>query len=354
MAKRIRLLIGSGVNVGLIVLLMSAARLFPPLFPLFYTEFSRNVNRTLASVCAVLPFPVWEILLAALLVWQLVSLIRSFAKKTFLDWLCRLPLIVTTLALVFVAIWGLNFFGPGVAEATELEVGQYTQTQLKQALDYYAQQASSYSTKVPRDEAGDLILPDETTLSDLAVGSVNRLAQDNPRFENPAPRVKFLLGSEGFGYMGVTGIYVCLTGESAVSRATHPADIPFTMCHELGHSLCFCAEDEANFFGFLACSASDDVLFRYSGYLSAFRYCYNALYRLDPVGAQGYWSLVSEEVFHDCNAAGEHYRQYDGSVQQAAQSVNDAYLQSFDQEEGVQSYNMVTDLLIAYYLKAWQ
>ena len=248
------------------------------------------------------------------------------------------------------AIWGLNFFGPGAAEATDLEVGQYTQTQLQQALGYYAQQASRYSTQVARDEAGDLVLPEEKTLSEQAVLSFDRLAADYPRFADPAPRVKYLLGSEAFGYMGVTGVYVCLTGESTVSRAAHASAIPFTMCHELGHSLCFCAEDEANFVGFLACSYSDDPLLRYSGYLNAFLYCYNALYRIDPVSARGYWSRVSEEVFHDCNAASEHYRQYDGAVQEAAQSVNDAYLQSFG-EEGVQSYDMVTDHLIAYYLK---
>ena len=352
MGKRVRRLIASGVNVGLIVLLMAAARLFPYLFSLFYTDFSRSANRFLSSVTAIVPLPVWELLLALLLIWQLVSLVRSIAQKHFLDWLCRLPLILTTLALVFVAIWGLNFFGPGVAEAVDLDVGEYTQTELKQALSYYARQASLYSTQVSRDEAGNLILPDDQTLSDRAAASFGPLAQDYPRFADPAPRVKFLLGSEGFGYMGVTGVYMCLTGESTVSRETHASGIPFTMCHELGHSLCFCAEDEANFIGFLACSYSDDPLFRYSGYLNAFQYCYNALYRLDPASARGYWSIVSDEVFHDCNAASEHYRQYDGAVQDAAQTVNDAYLQSFGQEEGVRSYDMVTDHLIAYYLKA--
>ena len=344
------MLISSGINVGLIVALAAAAKLFPQIYPLFYTDVSRKINHALGTVTGSLPFPVWELLLAALIVWQIVSLFGSLFKKEFLDWLCRLPWLVTTLALIFVAIWGLNFFGPGVSEAVDLQVGEYTQTELKQALDYYAGQASAWSGQVKRDENGDVSLPSESALSQIAVGSCRKLGTLYPRFSSPAPAVKFLLGSEGFGYLGVTGIYVCLTGECAVSRATHAPSIPFTMCHELGHSLCYCAEDEANFLGFLICSESDDALFRYSGYLNAFVYCYNALYALDPGAAAAYWNRVSDEVVHDCNAARQHYEQYDGAVQEAAQSVNDAYLRSFDQE-GTQSYDMVTDHLIAYYLK---
>ena len=348
--KRIKHLITAAVQVGLILLLIAGAKLFPQMFPAFYTDSSRKAVRFLGGLSGNLPFPVWQILLLALIGWQLISLVGSLCQKEFLDWLCRLPLILSTLALVFVALWGLNFFGPGVGDAVDLEVGTYTQSELKQALDYYARQASSWSDKVERDEYGDLVLPSEGTLSRSAVECYAQLAQENPRFSGTAPEVKFLLGSEAFGYLGVTGVYVCFTGESSVSRAAHAVSIPFTMCHELGHSLCFCAEDEANFAGFLACSRSQDPLFRYSGYLNAFLYCYNALYKLDAATARSCWNQVSDQVLHDCNAAREHYQQYDGAVQDVAQSVNDAYLRSFDQE-GTQSYDLVTDHLIAYYFE---
>jgi hypothetical protein len=48
--------------------------------------------------------------------------------------------------------------------------------------------------------------------------------------------------------------------------------------------------------------------------------------------------------------ANEHYRQYEGKVQDAATKVNDTYLKAFGQEEGVQSYGKAADLLIAWYL----
>ena len=350
MLRRYRMLISAGINLALIAALVTLARLVPQIFPLFFTQYSRGLMRFLGSVTSILPIPLWQLLLVGLVLWQLISLVRSFVVKRFLDWLFRFLLIVTALVLVFVATWGLNFFGPPIGSWVGLSTdGGYTQSQLEEALYYYAQEASSRSTQVTRDENGDLVLPAWEQLSNAAVSSYGRLGERWDRFRDPAPRVKRLLLSEGFGYLGVTGIFVCFTGEASVSSAAYSTSIPYTMCHELGHSLAFCGEDEANFAAFLACVSSDDPLFRYSGSLAAFRECYHALYQRDPDAARKVWDVCSDELIHDCSDAYEHYQKYEGVVQDAAQSVNDAYLRSFDQE-GTESYDLVTDHLIAYYL----
>ena len=63
------------------------------------------------------------------------------------------------------------------------------------------------------------------------------------------------------------------------------------------------------------------------------------------------WSTLSDGVVTDLRAANEHYAQYEGKVQDAAQKVNDTYLKAFSEESGVQSYGEAADLLIAWYLK---
>ena len=165
--------------------------------------------------------------------------------------------------------------------------------------------------------------------------------------------IKDLSGLKGLkvgGQIGTTGIFVCLTGEAGVSTETYVLSQPFTLCHELGHSLAVARENEANYLGFLACRASRDELFRYAGWYSAFIYCYNALYAESPASARALWDRCSEEVIHDSDVHVEHNRQYEGKIQEAAQAVNDAYLRSFD-EPGVKSYGLVVDYLIAEYLK---
>ena len=96
-------------------------------------------------------------------------------------------------------------------------------------------------------------------------------------------------------------------------------------------------------------SESDD--FRYSGAFGAYIYCHNALSKVDKTAASQIWSTLSDGVIADIRAANEHYAQYEGKVQDAAQKVNDTYLKAFSEESGVQSYGEAADLLIAWYLK---
>ena len=130
---------------------------------------------------------------------------------------------------------------------------------------------------------------------------------------------------------------------------TYAASLPFTMCHELAHRQGYAAEDDANFCAYLACMASDNVEFQYSGAYSAFVYVYNALHSADRDLAAQVWELASPQLRADCAAANAHYAQYEGKVQEVAQEANDAYLKAFDQEDGVQSYGAVADYLIALY-----
>ena len=104
--------------------------------------------------------------------------------------------------------------------------------------------------------------------------------------------------------------------------------------------VCFAAERSRRY--------SDRLI---SGWYSAFVYCYNALYEADQAAATEIWDTMSETLRADCRRANAHYEPYEGTVQDVAQQVNDAYLKAFDEEAGVQSYGKVADLLIAWYLK---
>ena len=149
--------------------------------------------------------------------------------------------------------------------------------------------------------------------------------------------------------MGITGIYVAVTGEASVSKGTYAAAVPHTMCHEAAHRLGIAPEDEANFCAFLACHASEDLSFRYSGFYSAFITCYNALYKVDADAAKAVWDSLDEQVVRDLRRGNEHYDQYEGKVQEVTEKVNDTYLKAYGEEDGVQSYGQA-DLYVSWYL----
>ena len=349
MFKPIRRLIGAGLLAALTAGAVGLAKLLPAFWFTFYTDFSRGAMGLLGAAWGWIPFPVWEPLLLLLIVGLVSGLIWAIRHGQLLGWLTAVLELAVLLAALFMGLWGLNHFAPTIGAQTGLEVEEYTLDQLRDAAAWYADQASCYSVLVERDEAGNVILPEFSALSDGAEAAYERLGALNRRFADPAPRVKPLLFSEGFAYMGTTGVYLCLTGEAAVSTETYPLSLPFTICHELGHSLAVAREDEANYLGFLACRASEDPLFRYSGYYSAFIYCYNALYSENPTKARSLWDRCSDQVLHDSSSHVEHNKQYEGKVQEAAQAVNDAYLKTFD-EAGIKSYGLVVDYLIAEYL----
>ena len=159
-----------------------------------------------------------------------------------------------------------------------------------------------------------------------------------------------LLSSKWFGKTGTTGIFIAFTGESSISSTTFTASVPFTMCHEIGHRMAFARENEANFAAFLACEASEDARFAYSGYYTAFLYCYNALRKVDAAAANEVWSGACDELRADCAAANSHYKKVeDQKVSQVTDKIYNSYLQTVGVESGRQSYGEVVDLLTAWY-----
>lgn len=345
-------LILTAVFAVLTIALVSAAAYVPGFFD-FYTGFSLNVLAFLANLTAPFPFAVWEVLALLLVLLLIYTLVRTFTQKRgFLCWLAGVALLASVLVFGFVALWGLNHYGPSVAERVGLEVTGYTDAQLAETTAYMAAQAGAWADRVARTEAGDM-KTDFTALAQSARQGYEALGEtyDFFRTDDSLPQVKRLLAPDLFSYSGITGIFVPFTGESCVNPDTYAASLPFTMCHEIAHRLSVAAEDEANFAAFLACTAHADAAFQYSGWYSAFIYCYNALYEADRTAATEIWDSMSATLRADCRRANAHYEPYEGVVQDAAQQVNDAYLKAFDEEDGVQSYGKAADLLIAWYLQ---
>ena len=251
----------------------------------------------------------------------------------------------------FVGLWGLNHFGPSVGQTLGLDVREYSKQELIAATAYYAAQANEYAARVDRDADGKTVYPAFSELAAQAPAGYAALAERYEQFTGALDPVKPLASWRLFSQTGTTGIFVCFTAEACVNPDTYTAWIPYTMCHELAHRQAVAAEDDANFCAYLACMASGSDDFCYSGAFGAYVYCHNALSKVDKSAASQIWSTLSDGVVTDLRAANEHYAQYEGKVQDAAQKVNDTYLKAFSEESGVQSYGEAADLLIAWYLE---
>ena len=151
----------------------------------------------------------------------------------------------------------------------------------------------------------------------------------------------------------IAGIFSPFTIEALYNADMPDSQIPFTALHELSHLSGFMREDEANFIAFLACRESNDYDLLYSGYINALSYLLNAYdgddfidlihtipeqVRVEFAYRWSYWNSFLEKP------AG-------AAVAAVSNAVNDAYLKSQGQQDGVKSYGRVVDLLIADYLQ---
>lgn len=334
------------LTVGMVLL----AKYINPFVFLFYPALSRAITGVLASVTSVVPVPLCEILLAALILWLIISLIRDIAKRRFVRWLTGMLLIGSILLNIFVGAWGLNYYAPPMSERLHLPDSGYTAQELAEATAYYLDMANAYAPMVERNADGTMREIDFSALSEQAGSGYEILAETMDEFDGSTVGVKKLISSPLQGKIGMTGAFICFTGESCVSSTTYIASLPFTMCHEIGHRMAFARENEANFAAFLACTANESAVFRYSGYYNAFRYCFNALWNADRDAAQELRKQVSAEVSADIDAAAAHYKELESDTAvEMTDRVYDSYLKSFSVESGVQSYGEVADLLLAWY-----
>ena len=109
-------------------------------------------------------------------------------------------------------------------------------------------------------------------------------------------------------------------------------------------------EQECNFLGVLASVTSGMPDYIYSGWLLGFIHLGNALYETDP---ETYWAIRStlpaavEADLRDNSAYWDQFR--DNVVEKVSDTVYDTALKSYGDANGMKSYSMVVELLVAYY-----
>jgi hypothetical protein len=202
--------------------------------------------------------------------------------------------------------------------------------------------------RLPEDAAG------VARLADGRLGALRRAraaygeaARIGPVLAGASAPAKPVMVSTVLSYLGISGIFSPFTGEANVNMTLPDPDVPFAACHELAHARGFAREDEANYVGYLACTRHPDTDFRYSGLLAASMYAMNELAHVDREGHMRLDARRAPGVRRDLAALEAWAERYRGPAERVSQAVNNAYLKTQGQKEGVRSYGRMVDLLIA-------
>ncbi len=311
---------------------------------------------TAGRLWGIFPFPVSEVILYIMMAAFTVSLVvlavrtvRSHSAEFLASWVSTVVFAAGILAFLYTLCCGINYQRRSFSEEAGIVTYVYSVEELEEICLWLTEEVNSIAGTVERDEDGVMKLSAPEGAG--AVGAMQSLAEQFAELDGYYPTPKEIMVSEILSYQGLTGIYSPFTVEANYNGDMTAYNIPFTACHELSHLRGFMQEEEANFIGFLACTGSERADFRYSGYLSGWVYCMNTLYRSDYESWSVIRPLLDEKAEADLAANNVFWEKYEGTLSEMADKVNDTYLKVNGQTDGVQSYNRMVDLIVAYFYK---
>ena len=318
--------------------------------------FMAPLERALGRLWSIFPFSVAELLAALFLtgcvVWLVRAVVLVFRQKKPLLFLRRLLALASAWLWLWAGLcwlWNAAYYIPTFAQREHITTAPYSVEQLAAVTEHFAQKAAELSPQVPRDSAGRFA----ADLSDcFARGPeiYRNIAREYESLDIRPVKAKPLLCSRLQSILGFTGVYFPFTGEANVNVDAPACLVPSTIGHEMAHQRMVASELEANFVGIAACTSCDDVVFRYSGYLSGLINLCNALYPAAPDA----WRGIVKETFNrelatDWNDNNAYWSALESPAEEVAGNIYDGFLKSNDQELGLRSYGACVDLMVNYY-----
>jgi hypothetical protein len=315
-------------------------------------------SRIQSAIANLVPFSLYEIVIVCLSIfalYRLFRLIQSVFRRNFADEIIRFStqalMIVSIAVFLFQFLWSLNNYRIPIKDQLGLDVRQSSVSELAETYKAIVESANAARSMLDAVQISD---PQQVRkILNSAWEGYPPLAQQYTLFHGNRVRVKGLyLFSWVQTISGYAGVFNFFTGEPNINIQPPIVSLPHSACHEIAHQMGITLEDEANYASFLACKNHPDDLFRYSGYLSALTYTGNALHAQSPETYAELSAMLIDEIRADQQEIREFWDKHQKkAASEIADKVNESYLKSNNQPDGMHSYGKFVDLLIADFLQ---
>ena len=323
----------------------------------FVGHVSTPVRRFIGRLCYRVDFSVAEVLcvllvlaVIAYVIWSIAAVVRARGRRGRRAYTAALGAAcgALTLGAVFCWFWGADYYTDSFQERSGIYAQPVAAEDLLRVTVYFAQQTALTADTVARDANGVFAVSREDILAD-SPHAYDALEEQFPFLAFDDLGVKPIRLSRVMSMLDFTGVYCPYTGESNVNVDSPACMLPATAAHEMAHQRGYASEQECNFLGILASVTSGNDAYAYSGWLMGYIYLGNALYRISP---DTYWAIrkaLPETVEADLTDDTAYWNQFrDTAVQKTSNKVYDGMLKAYGQEQGIQSYGTVVDMLVAY------
>ncbi|MBR1430822.1 DUF3810 domain-containing protein [Ruminococcus sp.] len=353
------------IIIAAMVVLNVIARLSRP-FADFYAEKIFPVISTAVSfVTGLLPFSLGEMLTVAAValfilgipLFLILLIFRKGKRRATAAFACTLALwilcyITTTETMNCFIMYQCT----PLSEKYFPDAPDHTDEEITELYGMLIEKCNELAVQVHRDEDGCFDITCD--FKEEAKKAMKKAGEKYPQLRGFYPDPKPIQFSYFMSQSHLTGIYLPYTIEANYNDDMVRANLPATVCHELSHLKGFIQEDEANFLAFVAATGSDNVEFRYAGYLDALEYVHNAVWENEVEDAMALSGTISEEVLRDWfRFMPENYWEDNAAkevistekVSEASTAAIDTNIKMNGRDDGIRAYDMVVELLLDYY-----
>ena len=339
------------------VLIKVFAGLFSPFADFFNRYVASFIRAAFAYITSVLPFSLAEaVIITALplsVIYLLYCAVSASKKGTLPRHMFSLIGVICLLIGLFTVTFSVAYDCTPMEEKAQLDTEALSANDIYDACIIMVDEMDELEQYLVRNEKGSVIMPYSfSEMARVLNRSYSKLCYEydfiSPLYVAP----KRIALSKPLTYTGLAGIYTFFTGEANVNVNFPDYAVTFSSAHEMAHQRGIAPEDEANFIAFLVCYTSDDPYMKYCALAEGANYLSNTLYEADIELFYKAAAYFSTETLGEYVAYSNGYAPYaDSSAGEITDIVNDAYLKSQGEKEGVKSYSLVTTLATAYILK---
>ena len=313
-------------------------------------------KRAAAWLCSLTEISVAELIylvLVALAIFYAANVIRALFTRdhpgrTLYRFVLTAACVALTIYAGFCLLWGVNYHTDSFQDRSGIVARQGTAAELQQLTERFAAELTAAADDVPRDEHG-VFSVDRRDVLRRAPAVMESAFDTFPTLRYGDVTPKAFVNSRAMTAMDFTGFYFPFTGEANINMDCPAAFLPSTAIHEMAHQRQIASEQECNFVAIAVSSMSDDPLYRYSGLLMGYVHLSNALYRANPTAWETIRAQLPAGVQADLRANNEYWAANHTRFTDATQKVYDSFIKTNGDPNGVKSYGMVVDMLLAYY-----
>ncbi len=328
-------------------------------------DFANMIHRTagtairaiMSTLTSWIPFSLAEVLLIlspVILFFICFFMVRRLRRslvsgiRYFIGFLSIISLVFTTLVFGYNA----SFYGESVEEKVGIERKDLSAEQLYETAILLIDAIQEDLTYVNYPEGTYSEMTFSYAQMNKKLNDAYRTFCENyPSFQNIYSNTKPVMLSEPWTYTHISGMYTFFTGEANVNVNYPDFIMVSSAAHEMAHQRGVGKEDEANFVAFLVCTLSDDPYIRYCGYADVLNDLMGKLHSANPELYTKARNYMPREIKNEYTAYSVFFDKYRENVAaNVSNTVNNAYITSHNQPQGVKSYGLVVDLVAAYML----